>query len=257
MMRRIFSLAFVIPGMLFATDFAPWYGNDLEFHPRETYIFQKYCNNTNNILISGLEGSYDVYQIDAELNLSHTKARRFGFDDFHLTGRYRFLNDIVGDPVSVVAGVTLIRACHKSVKDKNTFHHGLNEAEFTASVGKEESMGDDWTSRSWALGALGTSDRGSPWARLDLVWEKNYCHRRFLRIFANSLFGFGSRNLHSRHFSGYGDIRHRSIDLGFEYKMYVIETSELTLGYSYRPYAENFPKQVNSFMIRLMYPFGP
>jgi hypothetical protein len=255
-MRSLFWGILAMPALVAAADLAPWTERDLELHPRIGYYLQRYPSHTNDIVEFGIEGSYDVWQIDLEVNIARTKDRDLSFDDLRLTGRYRWMDDVIGDPVSLYTGFTYVYATHHSLRDPNLFHHGTAEGELHVAVGKEFYSYDMWTTRVWGVGLIGIANRGFPWIRLNLAGEKNWCNQHVFGVFIDTLWGLGYRRLHTHHFHGYGPVRHRSVDIGVHYKWLTIYDSVLTLGYAYRPYASNFPKYVSTYSIQWMIPFG-
>ena len=98
--------------------------------------------------------------------------------------------------------------------------------------------------------ALGFAEKGNPWGRLQMQYEKNYCDMATLYAFAHFLFGFGDKNIHSAHyFKGYGPIKHRSVDLGVGGAKRFESDWIVGLQATYRVYAYNFPK--NAFLAKL------
>ncbi len=255
-MRILFCCLLALPVYIGATDLSPWTGVDLELHPRITGILEKYPSHTNYIMGVGLEASYDVWQADFEVNIARTQKRDLSLDDIRFTGRYRWTNDIVGDPYTLVTGFTFITTTQQALDDPNLFHNGRFEAEFHAAIGKESDYGDVWTTRYWGVGTLGVADRGFPWLRGVAAWEKNWCDNYVLGLFVNVLWGFGTKSFHEHDFHGYGSIHHQSMDVGANYRVLWVSNSVVTFGYSYRIFANNFPKHVNTFVVNLMVPFG-
>lgn len=255
-MRFLIGCFLAIPTLIGAMELYPWSGRDFEFHPRMTQVFQTYPSHRNYFLGLGVEGSYDVWQADLEVNLAHTEKLTFGFNDFRLTGRYRWMNDIVGEPVTINTGVTFIKATHHSLRDYNLFHHGVTEVELHAAMGKEFECGDNWSYRFWGVGALGIANRGFPWVRVNLGWEKNWWDQYVFGLFIDTLWGLGHRRLHIHDFHGYGPVRHQSVDIGVKYEWLSKYDSVVTVSYAYRPYASNFPEHVNTFLVQWMIPFG-
>ena len=250
----------------FATERMPWFERDLIIPLRASYIYQTYpyvqashghFGHEAHDSFLPLSASIAYQDINAELELvfADTRRQHTTLDCIRLTGLYRIWNDIIGDPLSVVAGVTLTKAFSHSVKDPSSFHHGRIEAEFLVSAGRETSVEALWSTRWWGVLGLGIADHGSPWIRGELAWEKNWCDQQQLRLFVNTLWGLGRDNLHPcHHFHGYGPLNHQSIDLGARYS-YVFESGlTLSAGFTRRIYARNFPVRANIVTLSLMYP---
>lgn len=255
-MKWVFGCLWMLPLFLEATDLSPWTGYDLELHPRVVNQLQKHPSHWDNLFGVGIEGSYDVWQADIEVNMASTQKLLFGFDDLRLMGRYRWFDDVIGDPVTLTTGVTLIKPTHHSLRDPDLFHHGTFEGEAHAAVGKEWSYQQYWTARLWGVGAFGMANRGYPWLRGNLGWERNWCDAQAIRLYVNTLWGLGHKTFHKHDFHGYGPIHHQSVDLGLDYSFQTIYNSTLTIGYAYRLYAKNFPKYVNTLSIQWMVPIG-
>lgn len=254
-MRKLLCCFLCLPVFISATDLSPWTGYDVELHPRVTPVVQKYPSHTNVLMGFGIEGSYDVWQVDFEVNVARTHKRELSLDDVRLTARYQLLNDILGDPVTLTAGLTLINTTRQTLHDPDLFHKGLVEGELHVAIGQEISCQEYWTTRVWGAGLLGIANRGFPWVRLIGAWEKNWWNQNELGVFADFLCGFGNKSFHPHHFHGYGSVHHQSLDVGVSYKIYW-DCDVITLGYSYRVFANNYPKNVSTFLLNLMIPIG-
>jgi hypothetical protein len=257
----------VLPFLLTATEFAPWYDNDLEIQSRSKILYQtfnklgthdgKTCYLSNDVFLNQSLGiSFDKYAAEVELCAAATRKQHFNLDHLKLTGRYRLLDDITDDPYSVVAGVSFIQAGQPALYDPASFHHGIFGVETHISVGKEVSTGQFWQKRYFGVLAFGLS-YGSPWVRGNFTYLQNVCNLHTFGAFINTLVGFGGQNLKVGSFHGYGTVRHQSVDLGISYS-YLIEKidGELTGDYSYRVYAKNFPKNASRLAVTLWIPFG-
>lgn len=198
----------------------------------------------------------EPFEIQLEAVMADTRRRSFGMDHFALTGRYKYMNDILGDPLTVTFGGTYIQAWKWALYDISSFHHGLYEFEAHTSVGKEFSYGSEWLWRWWTLFALGLSERGAPWLRAEAFVEKNYCDSYLLRAFVKSLWGFGSRPLHVHHFHGYGAVNHQSIELGIGAHYTFENQGTIKLEYARRIFSRNFPSRANNVVLSYLYPFG-
>jgi hypothetical protein len=255
-MKWLFSCLMVLPLYVQAMDLSPWSGTDAEIHVRVTDQLQKRPSHLNNFLGFGVEGSFDVYQVDLELNMASTEKLMFGFNDVRLTGRYRLYDDVIGDPFTLTTGITLIKPTHHSLRDPDLFHHAIFEGEVHAAIGKEWSHLQFWTTRFWGVAVVGAGIKGYPWLRGDIGLDKNWCDAYSVRIFVRTLWGLGHKHLHTHDFHGYGHVQHQSADIGFEYNQKIVWDSTLTIGYAYRPFAYNYPKYVNTLTLQWMLPFG-
>lgn len=268
MYRAIFSLV-LLPLFVGATEFAPWFGRYGEIELRTTAFFQFYpyiatpihpnCYSSFDQFCNlSVVSSVDTVSAEAELSFANTRHRSFGFDCVRLTGRYLLMNDIIGDWLSLTAGVTLIGAGYQALRDLSSFHHGTLELETHIAFGKEVSSHCYWVQRWWGFFAYGVANKGKPWLRGDLTWEKNLCDLQQIQVSVHSLWGIGNRNIFDfKHFPGYGPFRHRSVELGFRYTFILKRLDgRFSLEYARRLYAQNFPAAANRVMLRLYFPFG-
>ncbi|HRD55367.1 MAG TPA: hypothetical protein PLC42_03115 [Parachlamydiaceae bacterium] len=260
-------LLLLFPFFISATELKPWYGDYLVGESRSKVLFQQFRKvatskgktsyKANDFFLSqSFAFSYDRYAAEVELVAAATRAQNFNLDHLKLTGRYQILDDIVEDPVSMVVGFSLIEAGRPALHDLSSFHHGLLELELHAAIGKEISYGEFWLKRYFALFAIGFG-QGSPWLRAECSYAQNYCELHQFEVFLASLFGLGGKSLRVASFHGYGSIRHQSVDVGLKYS-YLLENvgGVLSLDYSYRIYAMNFPKNANRLCLTFFYPFG-
>jgi hypothetical protein len=194
--------------------------------------------------------------IEIEVTSAYTRKQNGGVDQFKINGRYILRDDVAGDPLSLAIGASLTKAFWSSLKDVSSFHHGLGEAELFVSFGKERALGLDWGSRLWGLAGIGFAERGSPWLHFELKSASRWRENHAFTIFLNSLWGLGGKSLQRRHFHGYGSIHHQSIDLGLRYEYFIQFVGELSLEYSYRVHAINFPADVHRLTAEFLYTFG-
>lgn len=261
---------------LAATELAPWYLKVYQIRPHAAYRFQTYrgiatqkkssdCRLHGNFVDLSVLAVYEPWQNpysrwcgELELLLADTTHRAFGFDSMNLTVRYQLLDDVGNeDPVSAVAGITLIKANKKSLYDLSSFHHGQFEGEIHFSVGKEWDYNQFWASRIWAVGALGLADHGSPWVRCSVHWAKNYYDRYQIEGFVKTLWGLGGKGLTcTSKFSGYGPINHRSIDIGIKATCFFDFNIEASFLIACRAYAHSFPTDGYYCGLSFIYPFG-
>ena len=270
-MRSLFTLSLLLFNLcLHATELKPWFGNVKELDLRASYIFQNYHD------VSTKFGTVHHYSGDSYLNLSaamtftdfiygefevlsgRTAQHDFGVDHERLTARYLFLNDVIGDPVSLAAGVSFTHVHTPALDDISNFYHGHYEYEAIASIGKETICREFWMNRWWGIFGLGVASKGSPWIRSEIAWEKNFWGEKEFGIFANSLWGLGDRGLNLEvPFHGYDSIKHQSVDLGARAR-FLLPCPDVyfTIQYSRRVYALNAPKNNNILLFSIFYNMG-
>lgn len=250
-----------------ATDRTPWLGNLFEFQWDNQLRTQNYRSiasgghlihdtSSDFFYTMGLSNVIFDYGIELEGTFAWTGHQKGDLDQFKITGRHVLLDDVAGDPISFAIGVSLIKACWHSLKDKSSFHHGLGEAELFVSFGKEHSFRDSWCHRWWGVLGMGIAERGSPWFRGQVNYEVRFKEHHEFKVFVDLLGGLGRKQLHKHDFKGYGPIAHQSVDLGGRYAYLFENEGVLSVAYAFRVYARNFPAYAHNVCIEYIYPFG-
>ena len=253
----------------FATEYQPWLGNWYEFECRSSLLYQEYPK------LSTGDGTIKRDEQDLFLNVSLANARPdpdMGFelefrqagtwkqkgdlDQIKFTSRLVLRDDVAGDPLSVTIGLSYTQAFKHSLQDVSSFHHGYYEGEGFISIGQEKADETIWESRWWSLFSLGVAERGSPWCRVWLNYEKRFLEKHEVQVSCRSLWGFGNRSLCEKKFNGYGSVHHQSIDLGLRYTYLLEFYGSLSIEYAYRVYGKNFPVQTNCVFVQYLATFG-
>jgi len=260
-------LLLCLPVFLQATEIAPWFGEFLELEARVSARYQQFdrvnsgkhsFSYPSNDLFTNFSLSLSPYpDWDAEIEtlFANTRHRNYGFDSAKVTGRYLLMDDIIGDPVSLTAGLSLILPIYSALHDIGSFHHGMVEFEAHAAVGQEVPYLSQWLIRHYGFFACGIATQGAPWLRASYYLERNFCNALAAKVYLESLFGLGKRRVHRENFRGYGAIAHRSIDAGIELSYTFDYWGELSLGYAYRFYSRNFPRNANFVRLSYYLPF--
>ncbi len=256
-------------GPLSGTELKPWFGPELVPQIEAEAIVQifeevdtrdgdeKYASCDFFIDLGALIAPTADTSVELEVIGADTRSHSFGADTIKLTGRYLWLNDVVGDLVSLSTGISIAQVFKPFSRDLAVFHNGGIEGELHVAIGKEAVCQAFWTSRWWGVLGVGIGDLGSPMCRADLHYDWNWWDRHHCGIFLHSLWGLGSRDLHSvKHFHGYGPIRHQSVDLGVSYTFCFQYDIFLEAEYLYRAYAKNCPSNASIIFLRFVYPFG-
>lgn len=119
-------------------------------------------------------------------------------------------------------------------------------------MGKEFACEKSWIWRSWAVGASSIANRGAPLIRGLFGIDYNRCDIWQLGVYASGLLNFGKRQLSEIPvFRGYASVQFRAVDLGLYFTIYSI-----TIDYSYRSYAKNYPKNNQLVQLRLLIPLS-
>jgi hypothetical protein len=259
----------LLPFAATATQYRPWFGEDKVIEVRPSYTFFYYPHvdqggdtitheSYNHLGALSISGQTDcTWFAEAEIHTAGNEIRGWSVEDYTFTGRYKFLNDCAGDPISMTVGVTVAKVETAGRKDFSTFHAGQMEYELHTSFGKEWICRQYWTSRAWGYLGGGIANRGSPWIRGILGYDLNHWNCYHYGIFAQGLFGFGQHDLCLQEpFRGYGAIKYRSIDISAYFTKVFGNYAELTLEYTLRPWAYNFPTHAHAVTVRFMWPYN-
>ncbi|OGN63434.1 MAG: hypothetical protein A3E80_04275 [Chlamydiae bacterium RIFCSPHIGHO2_12_FULL_49_9] len=266
-MRRIFLLLF--PFAISALEVQPWFGDVYEFHLLSLYDYSRFNRVQNgkpqltkpfnsNVLYFGLDFSVSPqWSIDTDIQFADTTQQSFNFRSVALQARYLWLDDIVGDRVSLATGGSCRFTNTDSLRDVSCPYHANADFEANISIGKEFDVSDDWRFRVWGYGAVGHANRGSPWVRGIASVETNIDDQHKLAIYASGINGYGGhRTVNVDHFNGYAKIRQKSIDLGFRYGYKVGVWGTVRFEYVRRVLAKSCPQNVNSFIFSYLFPFS-
>lgn len=265
--------AFLSACMLFlsghALEVAPWFGEIWEFHLRSNYTYYRFSHvqngypdlkhpwNTQLLAFSLEVPMKDTFDTEVEIEFAHTSQQSWGFRSCAGQFRYLLLDDVAGDPISLMVGANIRGVSHRSLRDISSPYHAEANFEVNSAVGKEWSYMQYWRMRSFAFAGMGIANRGSLWIRGLAAFEGNYQDRHQYQVFANTYWGFGpNRRVNIDHFNGYAKIHHQSIDLGAGYSYLFDMWGSLNLNYAFRVYAHSFPEYVNFFALTYNLPFS-
>jgi hypothetical protein len=263
------TLLLSCPLGLFALEEKPWVGNLYEctldagytysrFTKVEGAVSQPHYPFNDSLLFFDLGATLSQsFDLQAEVEFVRTPVQHVGWRSAALQGRYQILDDISGDPVSLLVGLSSRFVSKKSLTDVSCPYAARLDFELFASVGKEWSSQGFWISRTYAFTAIGQGTNGSPWLRADLIYEHDWANRHRLVLFTNTNWGFGGRDrICLSDFDGWGHYHHQSIDLGAGYCYVFSYWGKLRLSYAYRLYAKSFPERVQSITLSYHLPFS-
>lgn len=247
----------------------PWLGDTYAFQLDAAFIYDRYKKvqgaavqlkhpSNDKLYTLGLGFTVsDTVDLQAEVEFAATPRQPFGWRSVALQGRYLWLNDIKGDPCSVITAINVREVSGHSVRDVSSPYHYYFNAELSSSIGKEWSSKGWWTICTYGLGAIGTANRGSPWLKYMGVFEANiYDAHRFL-FDVESYFGLGSKkHVDVDRFHGWARVHHQSIDLGAAYAYHMQIWGTLGVKYAYRVFAKSFPEHVNFITFFYHLPFS-
>ncbi len=258
----------ILGNTLIAIEYDPWYGSLYEVHVHGAFSADIYdsiavkdgsfhrssCDTFYELGVSGVPE--ENYAVELDFIGGKAKGKTIGWNAILLTGRKKWFNDILGDPVSFSTGITVSQVFKPGLRNLSAYYHGGIQGEVHLSFGKEKSISEFWVSRFFCMLGCGVADIGYPWLRSQTVWSHNWWNNHQFQLFLNGLWGFGPKSLHPGHFRGYGNIHHQSIDLGLSYRYLFDIGLNVELSYSYRCFAKNCPQNVNAIMCMFEYPFG-
>ncbi len=269
MRKGLFLMPLSFLSTLGGLEIQPWFCSLWEFTFTPTYTYGHFNSVQNShpqlrkpfnehLLAFGLEVSPSPnWDIDGDTEFADTSVQSMGLRSGALQVRYLWLDDVMGDPVSLTTGLSVRGVSSRSLKDVSCPYHFHTNFEAHSSIGKEWDHGFDWRTRLYSSGALGIANAGYPWARAYVIFEGNVHSTHRFGIFAEGYFGFGNhKRVHMDHFNGYADISHQNMDMGVKYT-YVFEIwGHLSFAYTRRLYARSFPENVNFFSVSYMLPFS-
>ncbi len=265
---RLPKLLLLFPIALLGLERMPWYCNVYEFTFTPTYTYSRYPSVNHGVPHHQSPShdhllSFDLafpptpeWEFDAEIEFADTPRQSMGLRSIAAQARYLWLNDVIGDPVSLTTGAAIRGVSKHSVRDVSSPYHSYYNFELNSAVGREWDRGFDWQFRSYGGGALGIANHGYPWLSIFTMVEGQF-HSNRLGLFLDSYLGFGhKKTVKINHFHGYGSIEHRNIDLGVKYTYAFDIWGHLSLAYTRRLLAHSFPEKVNFFTISYMLPFS-
>lgn len=269
-MKRALPIGFLMMSSICSgLETRPWFGDAYAFNFQGAWSYSRFHRvegasrqpsapvNDRRILLDLGVTAPQNFDVQAEAEFAKTNRVNWALRSGAVQARLGLLDDIQGDPVSLMVGVILRGAPRHFLRDVSTPYAAEFNAELTCAVGKEWSDGTTWTMRTFGLAAVGQANRGSPWTREIFVWEYNLNDVQCFTAFAEGNFGFGARrHVDVRHFNGWGHFQHRSIDLGLAWGYTISVWGTLTASYAHRVFAHSFPEHVNFFMLAWSVPFS-
>lgn len=260
---------FFLPILCSSLEVQPWLSDCLEFHFTGSYSYSWFHKVQNgkpqlkhpfhaNVFYLGLDFSpTPEWSGDVDVQFADTSQEKFNFRTAALQARYLWLDDIVGEPVSLTTGASFRFTNGVSLRDISCPSHANCDGEINLAMGKEFDFTDCFAMRLWGFGALGQANRGSPWVRGIVAIETNYDCQHKLAVLALMSHGFGR---HVRvlvdDFHGYAKIREKSIDLLFRYGYGLGVWGTMRFEYQYRVLAKSCPANVNTVILSYLVPFS-
>ena len=269
MLKKAVFFTLLLSSRLYAVEESPWIGNLYEFNiqSKETYsryrwidsAFKQpsyaYNNYVTDVGISFVPA--ENLDLGLELEMARTPFQLYGFRSSALGARYVLLDDIAGDPLSLTLGLNLRAVSSRSVRDVSSPYASYMNYEITTALGKEFSEKGFWISRFYALGSIGIANHGSVWNRAYAAFEKCFFQTQVIKVFTVGYFGYGPKKIvDSNNFYGWGEVCHRSIDCGIQYRYGLSVWGEIGLSYAYRVLARSYPQNTQTAEISYTLPFS-
>ena len=261
------SIMLAVSGV--ALEHQPWFGDVFQFHFLGDYTYSRFPSFQNgypklqqpfnsHVIYLGLDFSPSpIWSVDFDIQLADTTKTPFSFRTIAAQGRYLWMDDIIGDPISLVTGVSGRFTTSKNLKDISCPSHGNVDIELNVSLGKEFEASNNWLFRTWFYGALGHANRGSPWVRGILSLETNIDDSHKIALFAEGINGYGRHaRVDINRFYGYAKVREKAVDVGIRYGYTIGVWGTLRAEYSRRVLAKSAPQYVNFYSVSYLLPFS-
>lgn len=268
LMRKIL-LILLFPVLAFPLEVAPWFGEVYQFYFRGSYAYSYFSSFQNaapplsssyhaNVAALSLEVSPSPrFDVDVDVEFAATTQMSPNFRSAAVQARYSFLDDIVGDPLSVCVGGSVRATLGSSLRDITCPSHGYADFEVAASLGKEWDPSTSWQLRTWGYMGLGQATQGSPWVRGIVGLDFHILEKHFLEFLGMGICGYGRRvHVDVEDFFGYGRVRERAIDVACRYGRRLGVFGTLYVSYMRRVLAKSAPSHVNTFQVAYTLPFS-
>ncbi len=268
-MMKSLLFAFCATTSLVALDTKPWLGDVYAFSFESGFSYAHFPkvqgastqlrspeNSRNLVADVGLTTSPN-WDVQLEGEFGQANSINWALRSGAMQIRFLFLNDVVGDLCSFICGVSVRGASSHFLKSVSTPYAAECNIELSSALGKEWSLGPNWTARTYGFLAVGQANRGSPWIRPLLVAEYNLLNQHRFTLFSNADVGFGGKQgVDVDHFHGWSPFQHQSVDLGVSYGCELGVYGRLTASYARRLFAHNFPERMNLFTLSYFLPFS-
>lgn len=252
-----------------AFETRPWIGEFLEFQFTPSFTYRHYpsvegaynpSSYSSHDRFTNLDLSLGLEPWEAEVCVEFADTRRqsLGTQSAGMQVRYQWMNDITGGMLSFTSALNIRWASRRSLKDVSCPYHNEWNFELGNSLGKEFVLGESSFFRPYAFLGVGQANKGRPWIRSIVCLQTVLKEKHQLAVLGDGYFGFGkSRRVNVDDFRGYANIFHQSIDVGVQYDYKISSIwGMISLFYSYRVFAKDFPAHANTFRIAYDFPFS-
>ncbi len=260
---------FLFPIYLCAIEVQPWFGDVYEFHFLGGYSYSRFNQVQGavpplqnhfqaNLIYLGLDFSASPeWSFDADFQLADTTAQSFNVRSTAAQARYLWLDDIIGDRVTLATGFNARFTPNHALHDVSCPSHSNVDFEANVSVGKEFEVSSTCLLRTWGFASIGHGIAGSPWVRAILALETNVNDQHRFGLFAEGINGYGRKtHIDPNHFDGYAKFRNKAIDLSARYGCRIGVWGTLRFEYTRRVLAKVCPENVNTWTMSYLLPFS-
>jgi len=270
-MKKLLLLFCILSLRLFSLEKQPWLGNWLEFEANltQTHTESHTVDTTHGIVHKKLYADRTAASLEfmpnenlaceVELDLAKTQKKEYGFDAVKAACRYRLMNDLAGDPVSLTAGLTTSLSTPSRVKDMSTLQHGVLDTTLQLAVGREFVIHAGDYYKAWALAYSGLASSGSPWIGLEAHWGRVFSHETHaFDLFFRAEKGLSDHKLHKiSQFHSYSRLDYQYEELGLCYTYKERGFGSLYIEATTRLHAKYCPRHTWSARVGLLIPFSP
>lgn len=270
-MRAYFAaLLLLCSSELVSVQNKPWLGNWLEF---EASIYQTHAQSRTVDTATGTKHKrlhqdrttaslefmpYVDFSAELELDLAKTQKEPYGFEAITASCRYRLLNDLTGNAVSLTAGLVTSLSTPTRVKDLSTDAHGVFEVEARLAVGREFVQQEGSYYKAWGFAKTGVASSGAPWIGIEVHLERVFLQNHHVDLFFRAEKGLSSNKLHHlSDFHSWSRIGYQYEELGLGYRLKEIGLGSLYLEATTRLHARYCPKHTWSARLGFIVPFSP
>lgn len=250
-------------------EHSPWLPPLWEFQSRTSLFYERvhkvetpqgsFPFKSNNVTLATSLGLTFWPDWNAEIGLLMTKTSdiNFSYEAAYTSIRYQWMDDLVGDPISLTTGLNLSFPRTAFLNNFSYNYHGQCNAEAHVSVGKEWGYTEGPLLNLWGLGGIGIAEKGSPWLHGLAVCDFAFNHCLRLGCFLEGIFGLGHNDIiPATIFPGYASIAHRSLDLGVFVETPLSYWGSLSFFGWGNFYAHNFIQHTWGMKTTLLIPFS-
>ena len=258
------AIMFASATLLHARDMSPWLGNVYECESSLSYAntHARHIHKSSRLTTAAFSATLDP-QLDAKFSLSAATPGRHlvEFRQAKLRVRHLLMNDIMGDPLSLIAGVCLEAASHSQCKDRLQMQ--ISQAVLAAHVaaGKEFLMAKNRHMHLWAVGQVKVGRAAAPAlsGALHADWvvgeEKDQTHR--FGVVGIYTHGCGAREFRREgHGALYSRVAFRALDAGVRYSYSYFSLGSIAFEYTKRLVAKQCPKHAIQAKLTVTLPFS-